>query len=116
MSELKPPFYIKAPMILFGLMLLVICLYFLQEIIIPFAFATFLAILLNPLNNYLLRWRLPKLLAISITVLVAILLVGLLFYFLSIQLTQFTEALPQLKSRFAEYMKGLQSWLASTYH
>ncbi len=115
MPELKPPFYIKAPMILFGLMLLVVCLYFLQEIIIPFAFATILAILLNPLNNYLLRW-LPRLLAISITVLVAILLVGLLFYFLSVQLSQFTEALPQLKARFTEYIKGLQTWLTTTYH
>lgn len=116
MTEAKLPFYVKSTTILFGMMLLVVCMYFLQDIIVPFAFALILSILLNPVNNYLEKLRLPRLLSISITVLIAILLVCLLLYFLSIQVTQFGEALPQLKTRFNTYIADLQAWLSRSYN
>jgi predicted PurR-regulated permease PerM len=116
MPEVKLPFYAKSTIILFGLILFVIVLYFLQSIVIPFAFATILAILLNPVNNFLQRLRLPRLLTISITVLIAILMVTLLFYFLTVQMAQFGEALPQLRARFSQYLTEVQGWLVRSYN
>lgn len=115
MPTFQTPYYTKMAHILLSLVLLVISVYYLQSILIPFAFATFLAILLNPVEHALER-RMPRLLAISLTVLLAVIGVLALFYFLSVQMAQFSEALPQLKVRFNEYFSQLQGWLSSSFH
>ena len=109
------PAYLRTIMVLFGLILLVYTLSYLEGILVPFAFAGLLAVLLNPLNNWLMR-RMPKLLAISITVLVAILVVASLGYFLVTQMSQFSEALPQLKERMAEYLEGMKHFVNERFH
>jgi hypothetical protein len=56
-AELKPrdikvyPFFIKATVILFGLILFCYTLHVLAPVLVPFAFAGLLAILLNPVAN-----------------------------------------------------------------
>ncbi len=102
-------------------MLVVLCLYYLQDILMPLAFATLLGILLNPLNNWLMRrrfgrWKMPRILAIGLTVLLAVVLVAGLFYFISVQMAQFAEAVPQLKQRLSQYMRELQAFLSERFH
>lgn len=105
------PFYLKSTIILFGLILLSYILFMLGAILVPMAFATFIAILLNPLVNKLLAWKLPKALAIIIALILGILAVSVLFYFLSTQIAQFSEAFPTLKQKFVALSADLEHWM-----
>ena len=84
-EEKTYPFYIKAPVILFGLVLFFYVLHLLSSVLVPFAFAILLAMLLNPLASRLQR-TLPRGIAIFITIFAAIILVGVIIYLLSTQI------------------------------
>lgn len=110
-KEKDHPFYLKTTVILFGLVLLVYISAALGDILVPLAFAAFIAILLNPLFNRLQGWRIPKLAAIIIALLIAIVFVTAVFYFLSVQIAQFSQSLPALKDKFISLTEDLKQWV-----
>ena len=93
------PFFIKAPLIVIGLYLFFYILFLLQDILMPFAYAGLIAILLNPVYNRFLKWKMNKIVAILLTILLAVAVVAGVMYFLSSQIAQFGEMLPQLKEK-----------------
>lgn len=105
------PFYLKATVILFGLILAVYVLFNLQDIAIPLAFAMIFAILLNPVFTWLQRHKVPKALAIVITLLMAMILFGSIMYFLSSQIARFGDTWPMLKQKFAMLTAEFGQWL-----
>ncbi|HTD98184.1 MAG TPA: AI-2E family transporter [Mucilaginibacter sp.] len=109
------PFYIQSTAVLFGLILLVYAFAQLADILIPLAFSAFLAILLNPLCNWMQKHRVPPVLSIILAMLLAAAGVVALFYFLSTQIIQFGDSLPMLKQRFAEIFASLKQWLTATF-
>jgi predicted PurR-regulated permease PerM len=109
------PFYLKSTVIMFGLILLVYIFFQLADVFVPIAFSLFIAILLNPLCNKLEDNKVPKVLAISITLLVATIAIVGLFYFLSTQIIQFGDSLPMLKQKFATISASTQSWVATSF-
>ncbi len=109
------PFYIKAPLVLIGLYLLFYILALLQDILVPFAFAGLIAILLNPLYNKLQKWKVNKILAILITLLIAILILAGVFFFLSSQIAQFGEMIPKLKEKSLDLVHQFQQWLSANF-
>ncbi|HUQ65467.1 MAG TPA: AI-2E family transporter [Flavitalea sp.] len=115
MQVQRYPFYIRSTVILFGLILFVYVLLHLADILVPLAFAFIIAMLLNPLVNWLQKKRVPKVLAISVSLFAAILLVALILYFLSSQIAGLSENLPLLKKRFATILNDLQHWLQSSF-
>jgi predicted PurR-regulated permease PerM len=110
-STHKYPFFIRATVILFGLVLISFALANLRGILIPFSFSLFLAVLLNPLMERLLHWRLPRVAAIAVSLIVAILLIGGIWYFLAKQIMQFTDQLPLLEKKASELIMRLQDYL-----
>src|SRR4051812_41547532 len=104
------PFYIKAPVILIGLFFFFYILQLMAAVLIPFAFAGLIAILLNPLFSRLDR-KLPRVAAIIITLLIATTVVVLLFYFLSSQIAMFGRSLPAIKAKTTSLLNFVQSWL-----
>src|ERR1700722_6025156 len=98
----KYPFYIRATVILFGLVLFSFALANLRGILIPFSFALFLAVLLNPLMERLIKWQVPRVASISISLVVAILVIAGVWYFLANQIMQFTDQLPLLQKKASE--------------
>lgn len=105
------PFYLKATVILFGIILLVYIFSALGDILVPLAFAAFIAILLNPLCNRFIKWKIPKVPAILLTILIAFIFVAALFWFLSAQIAQFSESFPALKEKFILVSKELEQWI-----
>jgi predicted PurR-regulated permease PerM len=105
------PFYIKAPMIVIGLYLFFLIASLLQEIIVPFAFAGLISILLNPIYTFFEKKNLNKILSIILTIAIAILVLAGLILFLSSQIIQFGKMLPQLQTKFLSLTHDLQSWL-----
>ena len=106
------PFYIKATVILVGLVLFFYIFDVLSSVLIPFAFAGLFAILLNPIFNRLDR-KLPRVLAIIATLLIATLVIAGLFYFLSTRIAMFSNDLPLIKQKLVSLVGQLQKWAES---
>ncbi len=110
------PFFIKAPLILLGLSLLVFIMIVLRDVLVPVCFASLIAILLNPVVNRLMKWRIPKAVSILLAVLLAaVLFAGVMFFIIS-QLSQFSEFLPQLKQTGTQMLEKLQAWVDTTFN
>lgn len=105
------PFYIKATTVLLGLVLFCYALYLLASVLVPFAFACLLAILLNPLGNWLHRFM-PRGMAIFLAILLGMLCLATLLYLLSKQIIAFSESLPALKEKSMLISKQLQQWVS----
>lgn len=108
------PFYIKATTILIGLVVFVFILHTLGDVLIPLAFSILIAILLNPLYNRLER-VLPKVLAILVTILLGVLVIAVLFYFLSTQINTFAARVPALKVKLTGIMAQSSGWTKSHF-
>ncbi|MEO6070174.1 MAG: AI-2E family transporter [Chitinophagaceae bacterium] len=111
MEEKQYPFYLKATVVLFGLILSVYALANLQGILIPLAFAGVFAILLNPLFTWLQQRKVPRVLAIIISLLLAVLVFGGIMFFLSSQIIRFGDTLPLLKQKFGALIVEFEKWL-----
>ncbi|WP_276499864.1 AI-2E family transporter [Pontibacter litorisediminis] len=112
----KPdPFYKRITTVLFGLILFVYVLSMLADILIPLAFSVLIAILLNPLCNRFQGFGWPKVLSILLTLLITFVLLGGLFYFLSFQIIQFGEMMPQLKDKLVQLLIDLQQYVENTF-
>jgi predicted PurR-regulated permease PerM len=109
------PFVIKATMVLLGLYLVCQILIGLEDVLIPLALALLISILLNPVVNRFVLWRVNRVVSIGIALLLAIILFGSLIAFLSAQFSSFSDLLPQLEKRFAEIWGDLQTWVSSTF-
>lgn len=115
-TAIKLPFYVKFAFIAIGIFACVSTMYFGQQIIVPLIFATIISILLNPMVNYFLRKKINRIVSISIAVLFAILIVGCLFYFLSVQLTLFSETYPALKAKFLDISTLMIHWISVNFN
>ena len=73
-------------------------------------------ILLDPVNQFFQRKKFPALLAITMTVVCAILIVGLIFYFIITQLSSISEAFPQFKVKILSLITVLQHWLENKFN
>lgn len=114
--QTKPyPFYFKATILLFGLVLLVYSLAMLRDILVPFAFALIIAILLNPLVNKFQRLGVGKVFAIILSMLIALLVFGGIMYFISSQVAGFTENFPILKEKFLQLLEQLKAWVHTKF-
>lgn len=112
----KPPFYIRFALASIGVFAFFYGLYIGQAIILPLIFATIIAVLLNPLVNYLVRKKINRVVAISFTVLTAVFITTMLFYVISVQLSQFTETYPALETRFSETSNLVIRWISESFN
>lgn len=110
------PFYLKSTIILFGLILVIFVFAQLADILVPLAFAAFLAILLNPLSNRFQSFGIRKVFSIMLSMLIAATVVAGVFYFLSTQIAGFSESLPMLKEKFGVITADLKIWIADTFN
>jgi predicted PurR-regulated permease PerM len=115
MLKKEYPFYIKSTVILFGLILLTYTLLNLRDILVPLAFAVIIGILLNPIVNRLQSKRIPKMVAIILAMLAALILITGIAFFLSTQIAQFSDTIPLLTKKSAELMAQLQTWLNQAF-
>ncbi len=115
-STKQYPFYLKSTVIIFGLMLITFALFTLKSILAPIAFALIIAILLNPLVGKLQRLGVKRILAIAISLLLAMVIVGGIIYFISSQVMNFGDNLPVLKAKFNEHLMTLHNWIATKFN
>ncbi|MEJ7644862.1 MAG: AI-2E family transporter [Chryseolinea sp.] len=115
-STTKLPIYTKLAQIIVGLIGFFFILYIGQEIIVPITFAIIIAILLNPVVNFLVRKGVNRVLAISIALIgVSAIAVGIGF-FIGSQLAHFSDTLPQFKEKFGVLQKDAIDWVSETFN
>lgn len=81
---------------------------FAADIIVPFILALFIAVVLNPVVQLMVRWRIPRVLAISCLIAVIIMAAVLLLASLGTSLNELTRTLPQYRSSLAVPLYNLQ--------
>jgi len=115
MTEFKLPVYAKITAILFGLSLAFLILTVGRDVLVPLAYASLLSVLLYPLADLLERHGFHHLVSITIALALACIVVACLVVFIGMQIGQFEEDLPRLKTAGLEYFGKLQSFVRETW-
>ena len=112
----KLPLYHKLSVILIGIVVFFYILFIGQEILVPLAFACLLAILLNPIVNFLQRKKVNKIVAIVLSIILMMLVAAGILYFIGSQASKFADMLPELKQKVNELAKEGLSWFSQTFN
>lgn len=116
MPELAPPpFYQRLSLSLLAIGLIMTAIYLGADIIVPLALAGLIAVLLRPVERWLVNMGMPKVVAISLAVLLAVLLVSAVGVLLSMQLADFSDELPKLKRNINEFYRDARRWIRREY-
>ncbi|WP_149242009.1 AI-2E family transporter [Dyadobacter sp. 32] len=110
-----PPFYQHLSQTLLAIALVTLGIYLGQDIIVPLAMAVLLAVLLRPLESWLTRHGVPKILSISIAVLLAMLVLAGVAVLLSVQISDFSDELPKLKRNINDAYRDIRRWIRREY-
>jgi len=118
MNILKDPFPPYAKVAFFAVAVISVS-YILQQgsaIIVPILFSTLLAILLNPIVNFLNRKRVPRPISIGIVITIAMALVAGLVFFLVTQISLFSNMLPALKAQLIAISQQTIQWISTQFN
>lgn len=88
--------------------LVVALLHFAQDVLIPIAFAALLAFLLSPVVVRLMRWKLPKTMAIVVTVSIAFAVIGGLGWLVTTQAMSLARELPNYEENLQQKIAELK--------
>jgi predicted PurR-regulated permease PerM len=77
--------------------------------------AVLLAVLLRPIEGWLTRHGVPKVLSISLAVLLAVLVLAGVAVLLSMQISDFSDELPKLKRNINDAYRDVRRWIRREY-
>ncbi len=110
------PFYVKLGFKFLVIFFICVFINVAQNIIIPFAFACLLAVLLLPVVNFLESLKVPRVISISVSLVLAIGFIAGIIYFLSSQIASFMQDIPSIKQHLNEHFVSLQNWIKEKLH
>ena len=96
--------------------LIVAALYIGEEFLMPIAIAAVLATLLLPVSRRLEKWRVPKVIAALICVLLMMMFFAGLLALLGWQISLLTNDLPLLQEKVLEFWADTQRYIQKTFH
>jgi len=108
--EVKLPSYAKIACVLLSMVIIIYGLHALQGLLIPLVFAILFSVLLFPLAQRLENWKLPRVLAIILCLILTLAVIVGILYAVSLQISSFAEVIPQLIKRGNEYLNELQTY------
>ena len=114
-KDFKLPFYAKAALLLVGLYVFISMLYIAQDIIVPIVFAVIIAIVLHPVVNFFIDHKIPKVLAIIITLFLTFVVVAALAILIFRQASKFSETWPVLVEKFTLMLSQATSWFSKYF-
>ena len=98
--------------IMLGMLVIILTgIRFAADIIVPFILALFLAVIINPLVQLLVRCRVPRVLAISLLIGLIVMLAVVLLASLGTSLNELARTLPQYRNYLYEPMQTIAPWL-----
>jgi AI-2 transport protein TqsA len=84
---------------------------FAADIIVPFILALFIAVILNPLVQRMVRLRVPRVLAITLLIGIIIVAMVLLVAYLGTSLNELARTLPKYRSSLVTPLLQIEPWL-----
>lgn len=108
--EIQLPPYAKLVCILLSIVIIVYGLHALQGLLIPLVFAILFAVLLFPLARRLENWRVPRVVAIVICLILTLAVIVGILYGVSVQISNFSEVIPKLIERGNNYLNQIQTY------
>lgn len=100
--------------ILVFLIIVVVIFYYGASFLIPFTFGISLAMLMNPLTNYLEKLKLHTALSSLISTLIVFIAIGGISYLFAYQISLFTEDLPEFKEEAMAMFHNLQEQISTS--
>lgn len=125
------PFYAKASIFFVGLSALLTILYVAQGIIVPIVFSLIIAILLNPIVIFFVRFKINRVIAIIITLLLTVIIIAAFCALIYSQAVSFSNSWPvfvdklsvllnQTINSLSEYLnirpRLIQAWITKSQH
>lgn len=114
-QEPRYPLFIKAPLVMLALALVVFTLHIAADLIFPLFFAAIFAIMLHPVEQWLIRRKLPPLLVIGLTVVLGIAALLGLLYFIYLEATELSSQLPVFKAKLFQTVTQVEHWLNARF-
>ncbi|UEG51043.1 AI-2E family transporter [Ferruginibacter lapsinanis] len=105
------PLYAKACFTLLLIALVGWIIFIGAGIIIPFSFSLLIAVLLLPINDFLEKRKVNRVIAILISLLLSVFLLTAIVYFLASQILDFTKDIPGIKIQLQHHVASVQKWL-----
>src|SRR6266498_195404 len=87
--------------------LLIAALHYAREVLVPLAFALLLTFLLAPVVSRLQKWRVPRIPAVAVTMILATGAIGTLTYGVTMQLLDVTAELPKYRANIHNKLEAL---------
>ena len=112
----KWPVYAKLSSIIVGVLALFYIFYVGKDIFVPIVFSIIIAILLNPMVNFLCKKKINRTLAILLSVVSTIILILVLVYFILSQAAMFSDSLPLFKQKFLVIVNDCINWISSNFN
>jgi predicted PurR-regulated permease PerM len=108
--EIILPYYARFCFVLISLVIVVYGLHILKGVLIPLVFGILFSVLLFPLANRLEGWKVPRVLAILVCLLLTLAAIAGILYAVSMQISNFTEVVPQLMERGNKFLDQVQTF------
>ena len=105
------PVTVKRSIELLGLVLIGFLIVIGKDIIMPVTMAFFISIVLLPVYQFFIRKKLPESLAIFLSIFFLIILVALIVWFFSSQVTSLVSDFPQIKKNVTTHLNSLSNWI-----
>lgn len=115
-QSFKIPLYAKVALIALCLFAFVYSMKIGQQIIVPLIYATILAILLNPMVNFLIRKKVNKILAILMAVSLSLVAFLFVLSIISAQVSLFSESFPELQKKLTLKSTEFIHWIAKSFN
>ena len=116
MNLSEQPFYFRATIYLLLIGLIIAFLILAQNILIPLTIAIVFTFLLLPISNKLIHWRIPRALAILISIVVALAIFITLLYFFYSQAISFADDWPELQKTMNAKWESFQQFIEETFN
>lgn len=116
MNISEQPFYFRATIFLLLAGLMVSFLILAQNILIPFTIAVVFTFLLLPVSRRLEQWRIPKVLAILISIILALACFVAMIYFFYSQVISFVNDWPAMQEALTAKWIDFQRFITETFH
>ena len=100
------PFWLKAPIILLGLYLLVLIMSYGRFILMPLAFAALFSMLLSPVIKRFESWRMNRAVSIILALSIILILLSVFVTFITLQIIQFSDSLADVADKFKSTSYG----------
>lgn len=112
----RSPLYVQLGFKFLVIFFICYFIYVAQDILVPFAFAILLSVVLLPFVSFLEKRKIPRVLSIAIALLLSVTFISLIIYFLSAQIANFVDDVPSIKKHLNEHWITLQKWIKLKLH